>query len=86
MICGAIAGAMVWIAFRGMPYVPNLFLCIVVAAWVGVGVHGLVAAEVTIAGKGGRGPKGFAGLPARLVGLAIIALSVVFIALVHTAS
>jgi hypothetical protein len=84
MYFGACVGAVLWFLLRGGFHVPGLFLCIIIAAWVGIGAFGLLRGQVVIAGRGGRSPKALTGVPARLVGFFIITASAVFTAIISS--
>jgi hypothetical protein len=78
MYAGAVLGAALWLALRTILPTPGAFLSIVISAWAGVGVYGLVRAEITIAGRGGKSPKAFVGNIARWIGLAVLVSCAVF--------
>ena len=78
LIVGAIAGGALWVLLHASVHTPSAFLCVVISAWVGLGIFGIVKGEVTLAGRGGKSPKTFLGVHGRLVGLAILAASAAF--------
>lgn len=82
MFGGAVLGATVWLAFRQLIRTPGLFLCIVISAWVCIGLFGLVRGEITLAGRGGKSPKTFSGVWARLTSVVIILLAAAFTAVI----
>ena len=79
MYTGALVGAVLWLTtFRtAMPRL-GAFLSIVISGWAGVALYGLVRAEITLAGRGGRSPKTFVGNSARSIGLLILVFLVAF--------
>ena len=78
MYIGAAIGGLAWLSFRSSPVLPGAFLSMVIAAWAAVGLFGILRAKLTLAGYGGRPPKTYTGLHARLVGCAIVAASLAF--------
>jgi hypothetical protein len=78
MYVGATVGAVGWLLLRSNPFSPGAFLSIVIAAWIAVGIYGVARAELTLAGRGGKSPKTYTGLSARVMGLSIIATSLAF--------
>jgi len=71
MYVGAVVGALVWLLFRKALPLPNVFLCIVDSAWLGVLLFAMVRGELTLGGRGGRSPKTFTGVKARAIAIAI---------------
>jgi hypothetical protein len=78
MWLGAVVGVIVWVAIRGRSYDPGLFDSVVTGAWTFVGGYAVVRGELTLAGRGGKSPRTHTRTKARLLGLTIIAMGVVF--------
>jgi sulfite exporter TauE/SafE len=78
MCLGAALGAVGWLLFRSSPSSPSAFLSIVIAALIAVGIYGVARAELTLAGRGGKSPKKYTGLSARLIGFIVIATALAF--------
>jgi len=78
MWLGTAVGAIGWFAIRGTSHDPGLFVSVVSGAWIVIGGYGVIRGELGLGGRGSKSGRTHTGTKARLLGLTIITMGVVF--------
>lgn len=86
MLAGAAVGAILALAWPRHEYNPGLFLSIVTCAWLAIGLFALIRGEVTLRARGAQSSRTLIGTSARIAGVAIIALDILFTVLMSRAA